>query len=256
MRKWIKRFAVATALFLGLAWIYYTINNAGTISVKYIESPNRDHQNIRHSLLAWRGFDRAAAQLDSTYVLPQDIEIRFADCGQENAFFNPGPNRITLCYELVTALIRDYGPLTRSDSALSIAVLRTTFFVFYHEFGHALVHVLDLPVTGREEDVVDQLATLVLLHGGEEGLDAALQGADWFRLNAGNGNRTPYWDEHGLDAQRYFNIICWIYGSNPSQYQGLLGPQWALPAERAGRCPAEYQQMAGAWDRLLAFHTE
>ena len=47
-----------------------------------------------------------------------------------------------------------------------------------HELGHALIHVLDLPTTGREEDAVDQLSTYILAYGSEGGesptLDPAL----------------------------------------------------------------------------------
>src|SRR4029078_13036153 len=76
---------------------------------------------------------------------------------------------IEVCYELInlyTAMqINDLkdesGKFDRDE--VKAAVLSTTRFVLHHELGHALVDLLNLPVTGKEEDAVDQLATVVLL---------------------------------------------------------------------------------------------
>src|SRR6185295_2240523 len=59
-------------------------------------------------------------------------------------------------------------------------------FVFYHELGHALIDIYDLPVTGREEDAVDQLATVMLLEtwDGEESELAMTASAEWFDSSA------------------------------------------------------------------------
>ena len=38
-------------------------------------------------------------------------------------------------------------------------------FLLQHETGHALVHLLDLPFTGREEVAVDDLAAVSSLRG-------------------------------------------------------------------------------------------
>jgi hypothetical protein len=62
-----------------------------------------------------------------------------------------------------------------------------------------------------------------------------------------------FWDEHSLDAQRMYHILCMIYGSNPEAYASLVNPD-VLPEQRAKRCPYEYQQRARNWDRLLNDH--
>jgi hypothetical protein len=131
----------------------------------------------------------------------------------------------------------------------------TFVFLTLHEVGHALVHVLALPITGREEDAADQFATVALLESGGEGEQAAVSAAVWFALNA-RGRRVStlhYADEHSLDAQRFYNILCWIYGADPAR-QASLVQQGYLPHERARRCPSEHQQMARSWDLLLAPH--
>jgi hypothetical protein len=62
-------------------------------------------------------------------------------------------------------------------------------------------------------------------------------------------------DEHSLGKQRYFNILCWIYGQDPDTHPDLIGPR-VLPPNRAERCPGEFQRMVGSWEKLLAPYTK
>ncbi len=58
-------------------------------------------------------------------------------------------------------------------------------------------------------------------------------------------------DEHGLAAQRYYNILCMAYGANPASTQDLVD-HGLLPKERAERCGGEYQQVQKAFRKLIA----
>ena len=130
-------------------------------------------------------------------------------------------------------------------------------FVFYHELGHGLIHKLDLPVLGREEDAADQLATLMLMDagtdsvGGEPVLTAALGWLDSWKKRDGEAADSDFWDEHSLDMQRYANIVCLVYGSDPDSYDNLI-KEWDLPADRAGRCPGDYDSAFASWNSVMA----
>jgi len=251
--KWLKGLGCGFLLFVIASVIYVALNDTGIVSVQYADSKQPEHQAIKASLEEWGGFQMAADDIDAVFMVPRDLQIAFTDCGEPNASYDPAQTAIFMCYELVNRLVRDYRRYAGSDSALAASVWQTTFFVFYHELGHALIDMLDLPVTGREEDAVDQLATIVLLEAGPEGRDAALRGAEWFQLNTRrSGSRAPFWDEHSLDQQRYFNILCWVYGSDTTAHAALLGRDWGLPVARAERCPAEYDRMSRAWNSMLA----
>ncbi|HAT17513.1 MAG TPA: hypothetical protein DCS76_06950 [Gemmatimonadetes bacterium] len=50
---------------------------------------------------------------------------------------------------------------------------------------------------------------------------------------------------------RLYNVMCWIYGSDPIKYSRLVGGG-SLPEDRAVRCPEEWDRMAKAWQRLPA----
>lgn len=232
---------------------YVAVQDAGVISVEYGKSLHPDHQRLRTTLSENQWLEYVAVALDEAFLIPRDLRIGLVECSQPNAFYDPAQAAIILCYELITTLVRTYQPFVASEADLTAVVLQTTYFVLYHEVGHALIDLLNLPVTGREEDAVDQLATLVLLEAGVSGREAALRGANWFALNAQrSGGRTVFWDEHSLDQQRYFNVLCWVYGSNPTEQAALLATGWGLPQQRAARCPGEYARMFGAWEAILA----
>ena len=187
--------------------------------------------------------------LSARLRLPSDVEVVTRECGVANAFYNPATRRISFCYELMHRLGTQFGAYPDPD-----ALYRGTFFfILFHELGHALTHVLHLPVTGREEDAADQLAVLFLLEQ-PSGAVHAYSAASWFAANARNRSLTglAFADEHSLDEQRFFNVICWVYGKDVRANAAAAAH---LSQGRRPRCPKEYNQMALSWHHLLEPHT-
>ncbi|WP_313407446.1 DUF4344 domain-containing metallopeptidase [Stutzerimonas kunmingensis] len=127
-------------------------------------------------------------------------------------------------------------------------------FTLMHEIGHLLISELQLPVLGREEDAADQLGFmgLFLLQQEQHRDDfyaKLMDVADYWRLEWQNAERdgapVPVWDSHALDAQRFYNIACLAYGSDPDRLDWVLEVT-GLPVGRALYCPEEYQQVAHA----------
>jgi hypothetical protein len=230
----------------------FSSERTGGFRVAYAPSTDPTHDKIRALFVADGVFDRIAASLDQTLVLPRTVDIQLVDCGAANAFYDPNNHRIIVCYELVTYFLDTFRAHSE-DGQLGEAAIGATFFAFFHELGHAVIHELDLASTGREEDAADQVATLILLEGGEHGVAMALSGARWFGLLAKQERRTPFWDEHGLDGQRFFNVVCMVFGEKPGE-RGAIVDSGALPPDRARRCPGEYAKLSAAWDKLLAPH--
>jgi hypothetical protein len=245
--KW--AFGGVAALF-GLAVILY-ISYPGEVYINYADTENPYYAQLGSDIAEWGLFEEHAAGITASYLLPDNVNVWFTECGYVQAFYDPGTKEISLCFELVDALFDSFRPYAESEEDLAGSVWNTMLFVFYHEFGHALVDVLELPITGREEDSVDQLATLVLLTAVEGGINAALDGASWFSIQgASSTGPLAFADEHSLDRQRFFNIVCWVYGSNPEEHGSLI-ENWGLPPERAERCPFEFEQMERSWTKLL-----
>lgn len=231
----------------------------GDLKVVYAKIENPDYQEIETLLQEVRLLEDTVAELNTVFALPADVPVVLRECGEVNAFYDPNTREISLCYEMVEDLMAMFMAEDQTDEeaeAAGAAVAGATIFAFYHELGHALIDLYDLPVTGREEDAVDQLATMILLEGGEEGEAAALDGASSFLSEEEQElDDLAFWDEHSLDDQRFYNIVCWSYGKNPEGFQDLVD-DGTLPEERAEQCPAEYERMSRSWSQLLEPHVK
>lgn len=128
--------------------------------------------------------------------------------------------------------------------------------IFYHEFGHALVDVLQLPVLGQEEDAVDILSIVLTHELWEEELarETAWAAALSWRLSAdetaGQMEDESYAGVHGLDLQRHYTTVCLFYGANPEAREDFVA-EFALPEDRAAGCADEYAMAAESWGIFL-----
>lgn len=224
------------------------------------ESPRTpEFRRYERALQASEVFDAILEDVNSFLTLPREIPVVFAECGEANAFYDGEAQRITLCYELMADFERVFSEAGTSPEEVPHRLLEATAFIFYHEMGHALVHQLELPVTGKEEDAVDDLATVVMINADEDtgGEEMALSAAEAFYLWGAEAAEGPgdedFADEHSLNQQRYYNILCTVYGSNEEAFAALVEEE-VLPAARAERCAGEYQQKSTSWSRLLAEH--
>jgi hypothetical protein len=211
-----------------------------------------EREEIRKFLQATEAFEKVTRGLSQMFELPQDVTVVWTECGAVNASWD-GQGNIVMCYEMAEFLKALFTKKVKDKKQLRIAVMSSLMFVFLHELGHGLIAMYKLPSVGREEDAADQLAGLVLIATGDAGLEVAMRGAQFFRLLALSGSKTPFFDEHSLDAQRYYNLMCLVYGSSPERLGSLVGND-KLPASRARRCPTEYSKVSSAWTSLLDPH--
>lgn len=136
-------------------------------------------------------------------------------------------------------------------------VIGNTMFTFYHELGHALVDMLEIPVLGREEDAADSLAIWLMVPEEPDPLAEAmlLAAAEAYILAAlqGEEDDLAYWGEHSLDLQRFAAIHCLLYGSNPEGF-AELAQAVEMPQDDRDRCPATYAQVEASWQAVLSPH--
>jgi hypothetical protein len=236
----------------------------GHMRFVYGKASNPTYQELEKIFREEAFFEGLVAEIDQAFVLARDLPVRLQECeGEVNAFYDPEDRSISLCYELLEHFLTLFAESSEAETEEDFAevgtkAIATLGFVFYHELGHALIDAYDLPATGREEDAVDQLATVLLLETweGEDSETAMTASAEWLGISAaqteGEHNMA---DEHGLDEQRFYNLVCWMYGSDPD-YFGDLAQGWGLPEARAVRCPEEYGKMARSWTTLLGPHMQ
>jgi len=127
---------------------------------------------------------------------------------------------------------------------------------FYHEVGHALVDVLQIPVLGREEDAADTLSVILMHEIWQEDAASAILASDalTYALRAGDITQAPdesaYAGVHSLDMQRYYSVVCLFYGANPD-VRKQLAVDLGLPDYKLDTCPSDYESARAAWDKVL-----
>lgn len=143
------------------------------------------------------------------------------------------------------------SPVTASDADLFVE--SNLLSIFYHELGHALIDIMQLPVFGQEEDAADVLSVLLIdAFYDEETAQAIAYDAAFGFLGESEqrGGDVPYWAVHGSNEQRYYNLVCLFYGANP-EVRDDLAADLELPQERAETCPEEYELAYDSWNPVL-----
>ena len=135
--------------------------------------------------------------------------------------------------------------------------VNNTWFVLYHELGHMLVDQLGLPVLGREEDAVDNIATFALLALDTEESDQALLDASYgWLLSDGRYDSfvmSDFYDEHSLDLQRAYAITCLMVGNDRKKFRDAAD-YMEMDQGRQRRCALDYEQVEASVVALLSPH--
>ena len=258
------------------------IPDDGDFYVTYGPNPNSQYEGADTAeawLQDWEIIEYEVEFLNEYFRLPYDVEVAAEECGEINAFYYPDDAKIVVCYEFVDDLFEtwylfneDGQPEDAGSYAYDVLV-----YTFYHELAHAMIDVYDLPITGLEENVADQFASLILSYtyddeaGYSLGQDMMYNVGTYYIYEDEYWNvlcpemaETPeeaewcahsYWDVHGSDIQRFYNISCYTYGSDPVYNENLIEDGW-LPEERAANCEFEYWQIHSSWSRLLEEFTD
>jgi len=137
-------------------------------------------------------------------------------------------------------------------------VMGNTMFVMAHELGHGLINELNMPVLGREEDAADSFAIVTALKMHSEASDnvllEAMKGLVFAsKRDKKQGEPLAFYDEHGLNLQRAYNVVCFMVGSDPAKYKALAA-ETKLPEERQDSCIYDWKNTAWSWDEMLKPH--
>ena len=159
-------------------------------------------------------------------------------CGRVNAFYDPRSRSITLCDEL-------YDELLSQSSDNNTTATHVMNYILYHEIGHALVDILNLPVIGNAESAADFFASVI---AGESGRSrAAVLGGLFLSAES-----TSYGDEHVGGEDRGGDIICLAIGSDSSLLFNSGLTELVDPFIDANRdCIAEYETQVVAIHQLI-----
>lgn len=231
---------------------------SGKVVVAY-DPPADDAAAQAKDILSAGGLDGIAAGFTRSFKLPRDIRIRVVN-GSEGPNYQPANRTITLSYGFANyvgdVLVANFPQLRRDGNELGREWAAINDFILVHEWGHALIDQYDLPVLGKEEDAADALATVFMAEFVKGGTEFAFDAAKFFDALSARQRKlaeNDYWDEHSLDKQRAYSIVCGIAGSNERDYR-VIEQAGILGTDRLRLCPAEYQQRVKSWLALLKGH--
>mgnify|MGYP001772865060 CR=1 FL=1 len=216
------------------------VEDGGDFKIMYI-----DDKHFSRILSKLKVLDAYVDALNSKFILPHDIEVVVDEddrCKNASGYYEQMKKRIVLCYSSIDRLMRLYP----DDVGNSILVK----FLLYHEVAHALIDVYKLPIIGMQEYAADNFAIVMMLNDGDDihpliWLYDAMR-EDKYATSSTTTTSSRYWDTHMLFVQRYYDILCLAYGSDPLRYD-----RDDLPSERAYRCSHEYSSSLNAWNELL-----
>jgi len=227
------------------------------IRIDYERPKNAVHQPLHEKIKEARALERMQRLL-SPLRLPRPLLLKTAGCdGDSNAWYED--DTITVCYEYLDETLRNAPQETTPEGVTRVdAIVGPTVEVFLHEAGHAVFDYLSVPVLGREEDAADQFAAYFLLQFDKSEVRRLIAGAAYaYHLEASKPStkKNPFADEHGLPAQRFYNVLCIAYGAD-SMLFGDVVEKGYLPKERAEGCADEYAQLDRAITMLIKPHID
>jgi len=259
-RYWAKSFAAVCAISVMTACIAHAADaRADRIDIRYIPPSEPQLQPIADYVKQARALEKVQALL-KPLKLPRRLLIEMRGCkGESNAWYEE--NVVTICYEFMDDIWKNVPQETTAAGVTPIDAMVGPFAdVVFHEVGHAIFDILKIPVLGREEDAADQVSVYLALRFPKDEARRLILGNAYQYKPDMDGHKLPlslehFANEHGTPAQRFFNVLCWAYGSDPKLFADVVAKGY-LPKERAEGCEDEYKLMRYAFDTLIRPHID
>jgi hypothetical protein len=222
------------------------------VDIEYVTPKNAAHEHIYQFMRERKVLERFKEYL-SPLRLPRILFLKLEGCdGEINSWY--ADDAVTVCYEYLDNILQNVPEQTpRAGITRMDAVIGPFVDVFLHEVGHAVFDYNHVPILGREEDAADQFAAYFWLQSDKGDASRLLAGViyEYARDAAAHtAKKNPFADAHGLPMQRFYNVLCLAYGSDPKLFEQAV-TDGRLPAERADGCEDEYAQVKRAMTALI-----
>jgi hypothetical protein len=224
------------------------------VEIEYVEPKNARLIPVYNEIRRAKALEKIQTLL-APLRLPRRLLVKTGDCdGVSNAWYEN--DAITVCYEFLDDIWKNVPAAPVGDMAPIDALVGPVIDVFLHEAGHAVFDYWQTPILGREEDAADQFSTFIMLKFEKEDarrliLGNAFQYQGDIRSPVTVKSLRSFADVHGTPSQRYYNVLCMAYGSDPLLFADFLA-SGKLPKDRAEGCEFEYAQVANAFQKLVA----
>jgi Putative metallopeptidase len=229
------------------------------VRVVYAEPLDPRHTAIRQAMQDRRLLETVGAILGS-FRLPRELTLEARGCnGQETAWY--GFDTAYFCYEYVE-LIQRHAPKVATPGGVmrADAIVGAVIDTLFHEAGHGIFDLLEIPVMGREEDAADFFSIYLMLQFPPEDARRLIEG---IAFNMGSEARLDFAEPpkpqkfagpHGPNVQRHYNVLCLAYAANAGLFNG--GVPAGLPGWRAQTCWEEWAMLKRAFTKLILPHAD
>ncbi len=229
------------------------------IDIAYVEPKLAVNEPVYKLIKQHRVLEKIRDLL-SPLRLPHRLLLQTRDCdGISNAWSNE--DSVTVCYEYLNDIWKNAPQQTTPTGIAPIdTVIGPLLDVFLHEAAHAVFASLQIPLFGREEDAADQFSTYMMLKFDKDEARRLILGSAYqYKGDMASPTITieqqKFADEHGTPAQRFFNLLCTAYGSDPVMFADVVEKGF-LPEDRAVGCKREYVQLSHAFATLIGPHVD
>jgi len=233
-------------------------NEPARIDIAYVPPKDAAHRPLYELLMRNRVLEKMQALL-GPFLLPRRVLLKVEGCdGTANAF--SGDDAVTVCYEYIDEIWKNVPKETTPEGVAPIdAFVGPLVDVFFHEFGHVVFYMLQVPVFGREEDAADAFSAYLMLNFGYDEARRLIGGtAHQFRRDLKPKitlKLNDFSDTHGTPATRFYNLLCIAFGANPEGFADIVSRR-QLPVERAIGCEDEFRELAHAFKTLIRPHID
>jgi len=192
---------------------------------------------------------------DDQYAWPRNVVIQTRDCGVPNAAYSPSDHTVSLCYDLAFYFWEWFSKHPFQGKSTTQAVIDAMTFVQLHESAHMAIAELQTGSMGNQESDADGFATMLLLNGNAWMRQIPRVGATTMLalLNL-SGPRPQYFNEHPPSQERFGDILCHVFGSDPAGNADLIAKQ-LVQVQRAPKCQQEFIDTKSVGDAARAAPT-
>ncbi len=246
-----------TFLFTTLAFLANASAASDNVSIRYIKPQSEADVQLQADI-EQSGVNETIIELANNLMrFNKPLVIEYGS--DDGPLYDPEKHVVQMPYSFYQDALTHFRKNKYDEKygkAAELGAMDTVLHTLLHEAGHAFIADQDIPILGKEEDAVDNLAAVLMIEYVENGDDAAISAADMFAFES--GDRPDYYDfgeyvdEHSFDLQRYFSTLCLVYGSDPNKHKHLLNEiENDYLAERKDFCVYQYQSISLNWHKYL-----
>lgn len=252
-----RSFAQALTFISLVAASTFSIAANKNILITYL--PSQSSQDvISKKTIMESGINNTLLSLsDHYFAFNKTLTVQYG--GDEGPMYGPNAHIIHIPYSFYQESLNYFEQnkyQERFNKSPQLGALDTLLHTLLHEAGHAYIADQNIPVLGKEEDAVDNFATILLLNYVDNGDDIAISAADMFAFES--EDRPDYYDfgeyidEHSFDLQRYFSTLCLVYGSDPKKHINLLDEvENDYLKDRKEFCEFQFDSLSQNWEHYF-----